>query len=483
MQTVTNKERFPQLVRTIYNERREPIHACSRGPGQGDSASDALDPPARAEESAGRSAGALTESEAAVLYLGPPRPRGLLVSCRSEAVVGVPRSRFVAVRVLLASSLGGAGHLTPVVAAARACTRLGHDVLLLVPPSLAAEVERTGLPYRVGRQPSKAFVDEIWARLRAGGPGSAAGLIDRELFAERATQTMLSAARAARDDWQPDLVVREPCEYASAIAAHEAGIAQAQLGISLSAIDRGVLDMVTPIIEQYGPGVAGAVGAAPYISSFPASLDPSPWAITRRFHTPAPAARELPEWWPSDEHPLVYLTFGSVTGHLLEAADVYRSTLDAVSGLAVRVLLTVGRSVDIDGLGPMPANTHVEQWVPQADVFAHAAVVVCHGGSGTTFGALAAGVPLVICPLFADQPRNGQLVQAAGAGRVVAGRSEEPSGLRSLGPADVAPLREAIELVLREPAYRRAAERISAEMMATPMLDDVIERDLAKGHR
>jgi UDP:flavonoid glycosyltransferase YjiC (YdhE family) len=383
------------------------------------------------------------------------------------------------VRVLLASSLGGAGHLTPVIAAAQACRRLGHDALTLVPPSLAAEIGRTDLAFRVGEQPAKQLVEEIWARVRAGGRG-AVGLIDRELFAEHATAAMLGAARGARDDWQPDLVVRESCEYASAVASHEAGIAQAQVGISLSAIDRGVLDMVAPIVDQHGRGVAEAITAAPYLSSFPASLDPSAWGDTLRFRLPGPTAGELPDWWPGDKRPLVYVTFGSVTGQLQEAADVYRVALDAVAELPARVLLTVGRAVEIDRLGAIPANTHVEPWVPQPDVLAHAAVVVCHGGSGTTFGALAAGVPLVICPLFADQPRNARLVQAAGAGLVIHRRAENDRGIRSLGLGDVAPLRVAVEQVIRDPAYRRAAQRIGDEMMATPTLDDVIAENLAR---
>lgn len=144
------------------------------------------------------------------------------------------------------------------------------------------------------------------------------------------------------------------------------------------------------------------------------------------------------------------------------------------------MLLTVGRSVAVNRLGPVPANTHVEQWVPQNDVLAHAAVVVCHGGSGTTVGALASGVPLVICPLFADQSLNGRVVQANGVGLVVGDCEQEGGGLRSLGPVDVVPLRQAVERVLGEPAYRRAAERIRAEMMAMPRLDDVIEHQLAK---
>ena len=151
-----------------------------------------------------------------------------------------------------------------------------------------------------------------------------------------------------------------------------------------------------------------------------------------------------------------------------------RASLAAGSGLPARVLLTVGRGFGTGRLGPVAANTRVEQWVPQADVLPHAAVVVCHGGSGTTFGALAAGVPLVVCPLFADQPVNGRLVEAAGAGLLL--RPQEDTALRGLGPADVAPLRAAVERVLADPSYRRAAERVAREMAGMPALEDVVAR-------
>jgi len=85
-----------------------------------------------------------------------------------------------------------------------------------------------------------------------------------------------------------------------------------------------------------------------------------------------------------------------------------------VRGLPVRALLTIGRAADAAKLGPIPENVHVEQWVPQADVLGEAAALVCHGGSGTPFGALAAGLPIVFGPLFADQPVNARLVSAAG---------------------------------------------------------------------
>ena len=251
-------------------------------------------------------------------------------------------------RVLLGCSLGGEGHLVPLTTVGRAIERAGHEVLLVVPPAMAASAERTRLRYRVGDEPPRAFVDEIWKRVRAGPADAVAGLIDRELFADRCTQTMLPAARAARDAWRPDLVVREPCEYATAVVAYEGEIVQAQVGISLASLEYGVRKMVAPIVDRFAPGVAAAIGAAPYLSSFPRSLDPSDWPDTRRFRPPRPRTQhENESWWGEGADPLIYVTFGSVLGHLREAAGTYRCALDAVAGLPVRVLLTVGHATDV----------------------------------------------------------------------------------------------------------------------------------------
>ncbi len=379
-------------------------------------------------------------------------------------------------RALLGCSIGGDGHLGPLANVGHAFRRAGHEVLLLVPPAMARSARRTGLEHRTGDEPPRTFVDEVWERVRRGPPDAVAGLIDRELFADRCTEAMLPAARKLRDTWKPDLVVREPCEYASAIVAHEAGIRQAQVGISQSAVEARVHAMVTPIIDRFGPGTAAAIGSAPYLTAFPASLDPSPWPDTRRFQiTRAPGDARL-EWSADDDRPLVYVTFGTVLGHLPEATGVYRCALEATAGLPVRVLMTVGYGTDVAGLGPIPDNAHVEQWVAQEAILPRAALVVSHGGSGTTLGALAAGVPLVVCPLFADQPRNGEAVQRAGAGVVAPLGQAAAGGLRSLGPEHAAPLRASIEAVLREPGYRRSAERIRAEIARLATLDEVVEQ-------
>jgi UDP:flavonoid glycosyltransferase YjiC (YdhE family) len=374
-------------------------------------------------------------------------------------------------RVLLGCSLGGEGHLVPLVGAARALIRAGHEAMLLVPPSLAPNAQRAGVEHRVGAEPPRAFVDEIWERVRRGPAREVAGLIDRELFADRCTAAMLPAAQSLVDRWRPDLIVREPCEYASAVVAHEAGVPHAQVAISMAAIEAEVLDAVAAEVDRFAAGVAGAIERAPFLSAFPASMDPSTWPDTRRFRWPSPVA---PETDGEGGEPLVYVTFGSVVAHLPEARSVFEAALLAVADLSARVLFTVGRAFDLASLGAIPGNTRVEAWVPQDEVLRTAAMVVCHGGSGTTFGTLAAGVPLVVCPLFADQARNGEAVQRAGAGIVVVGQAPPAGGLSSLGREDVASLRRGIEEVLGNRAYRDAAEGIASEMARAPVLDDVL---------
>ena len=386
-------------------------------------------------------------------------------------------------RVLFGCSLGGLGHLTPLVAAARALDGLGHDTIVLVPPALSDAAADAGVAFRVGAEPPRPVIDELWERVRAGPPEEVSGLIDRELFAGHATDAMLGAAMGLCQGWRPRLVVREPCEYATAIAAHRLGIAQVQIGISESRIEQNVLDQVADALERHSPGVSRTIRAAPYLTSFPAALDPSQWPDTRRFRDRPAPVRPLPDWWPGDRRPLIYVTFGSVLGHLREARAVLRTALDAVAGLPARVLMTVGRVIDPADLLPAALNVHIERWVPQRDVFAQARLVVCHGGSGTTFGALAAGLPLVVCPLFADQSANGRLVERAGAGVVLSSRERAGGGVASLGPGDVTPLRDAIETVLADPTRASVARRIATEIAREPTLEDTFAKLLSDNSR
>lgn len=205
-------------------------------------------------------------------------------------------------------------------------------------------------------------------------------------------------------------------------------------------------------------GITARIAESPYLTCFPESLDPPRFPVSR-FRAPATqtAAQPRTDRWIEDDGPLVYVSFGSVAAATPFAAVVYAKALDAVSALPVRVLLTTGGN-DLE-LGVVPANVQVERLVDEADVLAYASVAVGHGGAGTTLSALAAGCPLVVVPLFGDQPTNAVRVAAAGAGVV----------------ATVDGIRASLEIVLRNGSYRETAERISAEMRSLPPVDGFLD--------
>lgn len=372
-------------------------------------------------------------------------------------------------RVLLTST-ALTGHVTPLLPFARAARRRGDEVRFVVPPRLAGTLREAGWTVETGGEPPADELDAIWRRVPAVSPDEAAELVNRHVFGRLGTAAMLPAVERACDAWRPDLALRDPCEYAAAVAAQRRGIPHAHVAISLAEVEDRSLERARPELEPHLAGVTERIHASPYLTRFPASLDPSPFPRTLRFREDArgPSAEAAARWrGDDDDPPLIYATLGTVTYTLSLAQAAYRTVLDAVAGLPARVLLTVGRDVDPGMLGPLPANVRVEAWVDQADALAHASVMVCHGGSGSTFGALAAGVPLVILPLFADQPVNGRLVAEAGAGIVVDVDATDPT-------AATTRLRDATRAVLAEPAYRAGAGRLAAEMAAAASIDEVL---------
>jgi UDP:flavonoid glycosyltransferase YjiC (YdhE family) len=378
-------------------------------------------------------------------------------------------------RILAACSLGGAGHFNPLVAFLRAARRRGDEVLTVGPPALREMVESAGFPFRAGSEPSEEQVAAIRERLPVVAAAEASVLGNRELFGRLATATMLAGMEDAWRDWDPDLVLRDPTEYASAVLAARTRTPIAQVAISLAEAEAGSIAAAAPALQEHRQGLVSELRAQPYLTRFPASLDPSPFADTVRYHEPRETPVSLPDWWRGSDAPLIYMTFGTVLGHMSIAAETFRMALKAVERTHARVLLTVGRRFDASTLGPVPANVHLEPWIDQARVLDHADLVVCHGGSGTTLAALAAGVPLVIVPLFADQFENARRIAAARAGRVV-DTQIRTGGTRSINAAAAPEITRSIADVLGDVTYRDRTRAIAAEMTATPTVEEVLTR-------
>uniref|UniRef100_A0A7E4W5C8 UDP-glucuronosyltransferase n=1 Tax=Panagrellus redivivus TaxID=6233 RepID=A0A7E4W5C8_PANRE len=66
-----------------------------------------------------------------------------------------------------------------------------------------------------------------------------------------------------------------------------------------------------------------------------------------------------------------------------------------------------------DGTAADIPNVYTEKWLPQRDLLYHPKLLafITHAGQNSVSEAAAAGVPMIALPLFADQPKNGKMVE------------------------------------------------------------------------
>jgi MGT family glycosyltransferase len=155
-------------------------------------------------------------------------------------------------------------------------------------------------------------------------------------------------------------------------------------------------------------------------------------------------------WEQHDRRPLVIVSFSST---YMAQEQVLARTIDGLSRVDARVLVTTGPTIDPASFHP-GANTTVLRSAPHAQLFPETAVVVTHAGMGTVTRALAAGVPLVCIPMGRDQHDVAARVVYPGA------------GVRLRPSAKPHVICAAVELVIHEPSFRTAAERIGASITA-----------------
>ena len=186
-----------------------------------------------------------------------------------------PSSRLRDVRILAACSLGGAGHLNPLLPFLTAAKRRGDEVLVAAPPSLRAMVQSAGYRFSAGAEPPEEEVAPIRERLPVVPHDEASVLANRVLFGQLATAAMLPAMERVLGEFRPDIVLRDPCEYASAVSAHRLGVPTAQLGIGLAEVEWASIDIAAPALQDHRPGLVEELRGSAYLTRFPASLDPS----------------------------------------------------------------------------------------------------------------------------------------------------------------------------------------------------------------
>jgi MGT family glycosyltransferase len=163
---------------------------------------------------------------------------------------------------------------------------------------------------------------------------------------------------------------------------------------------------------------------------------------------------------------LIYASLGTLVNGL---EHVYRTILEAVAPLSgVQVVLSVGRNVDLDKIGPVPSNTIVVRSAPQVELLKRAALCITHAGLNTALEALAQGVPMVAIPISYDQPGVAARIAYHGAGEFI--ELEELSTQR---------LSQVIQKVRMNPTYREKAryfQKVITDARGLDAASEAIER-------
>jgi UDP:flavonoid glycosyltransferase YjiC (YdhE family) len=152
----------------------------------------------------------------------------------------------------------------------------------------------------------------------------------------------------------------------------------------------------------------------------------------------------LPAFWNElgRDRPMIYATLGS-SG----TVKAVQPLLEALGGMDVDVVFsTATRFTPKD----IPRNVRVVEMIPGDLAARKAAVVVCNGGAGPVYQALAEGTPIVGITCNIDQLLSAAAMRDVGVGEF----------LRST--ATPAEIRAAVERVMREQRFTQTAQRVAA---------------------
>lgn len=173
---------------------------------------------------------------------------------------------------------------------------------------------------------------------------------------------------------------------------------------------------------------------------------------------------DLPPWWdnlPRDK-PIVFVSPGS-SGK----SDSLASVLEAICDLPINIIAATAGRVD---LPPQANNVFVADYLPFEKVAQIASLIICNGGSLTTYQALAEGVPILGLTTNMDQLLNMQAIEQQDVGICLRQNSASKQDIY-----------QATRSLLDKASYAEAAERMATvvtqyntEQRFATLLDEIL---------
>jgi UDP:flavonoid glycosyltransferase YjiC (YdhE family) len=356
---------------------------------------------------------------------------------------------------------------------ATACKDRGHPVAWAAHETACVHLRQAGFEATAAGLPegvTSTGLAQRYPELAALPPSERPEFTFAKVFGPDRAGPMLADLLPIVESYKPSLIVCDQAELAGPIAAALAKIPSVTHGFGHPLPRDRVARAGDEMAEMWAahgldPRPYAGTYDHLYLDIYPESLKTAESSHIADIQLARPAAAATtvdPESpWRDDGTPLIYVTFGTVFN---SDVAVMLMVLEGIRELPVRVVITCGPGGDLGALGDQPANVHVAEYIPQAQLLAHCAAVISHAGSGTFLAALAHGLPQLLLPQAADQFLNA--TAGARSGAAIAIGPEERSAEA---------VRHGLSELLRDPAYRAAAERVRAEVALMPGADAVAQ--------
>ncbi|MFJ2399567.1 glycosyltransferase [Streptomyces sp. NPDC087843] len=361
------------------------------------------------------------------------------------------------------------GHLLPMLPLARELRKQGHTVAFATAAHMANSMESHGFALIPTGPTTETAVAEVTRRL---GPdwltnGSPEGV--GEFFAGVRVDLAADEALTSARGWAPDLIVSEHCDYVGPLVAAVLKVPSAVMAID-PALEPEVLDALAA--TAHARYLERGLEAPTHAPAGEWLLDLCPPSLQRGGDLPTlermalrPEPHQAPEGTPRAPRPAltgrprVLVSFSTA----MSATDRLGSILKSLSTLDIDLVATASGGAPVDNTGLDPDRVELVAFLPAAELLHGVSAVVHHGGSGTTFGAAARGIPAVVVPGMPGQQRQAARLAAAGAGLAL------PMGDQAAPEVVTA----AVARLLAEANFTTAAHRLRDEIAAMPSAAEV----------
>ncbi|UOZ10434.1 macrolide family glycosyltransferase [Amycolatopsis sp. WQ 127309] len=334
-------------------------------------------------------------------------------------------------------------HVYPSLGVIRELVRRGHRVSYVVGAPLAGLVAPTGAS--VVEHPTIFPLGE--AAVWPDDPADAMRVFLDEAIAIHPRLTSVF------DEDRPDLLLYDIGGLGAPVLGRRYGVPAVQLSPTLVAWD-GYDDDMAEVLAPIKASPSGVDYAATYtawlrasgisadawdwighppqvLSLIPRAMQPHADRVGDHVRFVGPCldpSRPADRSWkpPVSGRRVLLVSFGTAFNDQL---DVYRACVEAFAS-EWHVVMSIGKHVSPDALGPLPPSVEVFESVPQLAVLEAASAFITHAGMGGATESLWFGVPTVAIPQAADQFGNAAQLEALGVGKHLPASSVTAESLR-----------------------------------------------------